>query len=238
MARYSASKDDKQDTAKAERDEDPQGSRISSVEKRASGTAKIVVGGSSFFVDEAYFPPLGLDPADLVVGRDLDEATFSGLALAAAATEAGRQAASLLARAEQSRYLLSAKLGKKGAAQAAIRLALDRLEGLGLLSDRRYAEAWLRSQVGKSGQSPARLGLALRSRGIDEEVAKAALAEVFGPEEREAALGRAVKKEEKRQESKGLSPRQARSELQARLRAQGFKAAELRAWFEKRDGEE
>jgi regulatory protein len=212
--------------------------RIESVEKRASGTAKIAVGGSSFLVDTAYFPALGLDPAGLVVGAELDDAAFSGLALAAAATEAGRQAASLLARAEQSRYLLSLKLEKKGASGAAIRLALDRLEGEGLLSDRRFAEAWLRVQVGKSGQSPARLALALRSRGIEEEVAKAALAEVFGPEEREAALGRAIKKEEKRLRAKGLSPRQLRSELQSRLRAQGFKPAELRSYFESREGEE
>lgn len=205
--------------------------RIESVEARASGTVKIAVGGSSFLARSFFLLECGLDPLDLRPGTELDEEGLSSLALAADATEAERQAASLIARAEQTRYLLGAKLEKKGLSPRAVRLALDHLEAEGLLSDRRYAEAWLRSRLGQGGGglSPLKLLSGLRSRGIAEDIAKAAIRAVFGPEERKAALEKAIARETRRGEPD-------RVELRSRLRRLGFSAEEIRVYFEESAG--
>lgn len=201
--------------------------RIESVEARASGTVKITVGGSSFLLRSCFLSECGLDPRAVCQGTELDEAGLAALALAANATDAERQAASLVARAEQTRYLLGAKLEKKGLSPRAIRLALDRLEAEGLLSDRRFAEAWLRSRLGKGGSalSPLKLFAGLRSRGIAEDVAKAAIRSVVGPEERRNALVAAVARE-------GRKAEPGRGELRSRLRRLGFSAEEIRLYFE------
>jgi len=201
--------------------------RIESVEARASGTVKITVGGSSFLARTLFLSECGLDSGDLSPGMELDEEGMASLSLASDATEAERQAASLIARAEQTRYLLGAKLEKKGLSPRAVRLALDHLEAEGLLSDRRFAEAWLRSRLGQGGggQSPFKLLSGLRSRGIAEDIAKAALRSIFGPEERRAALAKAIARE-------GRKGEPDRGELRSRLRKLGFSAEEIRVYFE------
>jgi regulatory protein len=201
--------------------------RIESVEARASGTVKITVGGSSFLARSVFLSECGLDPGDLSPGMELDEEGMASLSLASDATEAERQAASLIARAEQTRYLLGAKLEKKGLSPRAVRLGLDHLEAEGLLSDRRFAEAWLRSRLGQGGggQSPLKLLSGLRSRGIAEDIAKAALRSIFGPEERKAALAKAIARESRKGETD-------RGELRSRLRKLGFSAEEIRVYFE------
>jgi len=205
--------------------------RIESVEARASGTVKITVGGSSFLARSFFLTECGLDPKDLGQGTELDEDGLAALILAADATDAERQAASLIARAEQTRYLLGAKLEKKGLSPRAVRLALDRLEIEGLLSDRRFAEAWLRSRLGQGGggQSPLKLLSGLRSRGIAEDIAKAAIREIFGPEERRKALAAAIARE-------GRKGEPDRRELRSRLRRLGFGAEEIRVYFEESTG--
>jgi len=206
---------------------------IDSVERGASGTAKIAAGGFSFWLRESYLAGLGFDPAALEKGREFGEAESALLALAADATEAERQAVALLARAEQTRSGLAAKLEKKGRSRRAASLALDRLLEEGLLDDRRFAEAWLRSRLGRlasrAAEGPLRLAQGLRARGVDEETARAALAAVLGPDERRGALAKAAAREA----AKLGGDREA---LGRRLRALGFKSGEIRAYFEEDDG--
>ena len=202
--------------------------RIESVEKRASGTAKVAVGGSSFLFREAYLEALGLDAQGLISGADFDDAAIDILAMAAAATEAEKKALALLARAEQSRFLLMAKLERRECGSRAARLALDFLEKEGLLDDRRFALAWLRSKMRAALPSPSKLMLGLRNRGIEEGLAKSVFAEVFGADERHDLLKRAAEKEAKRS---GGDLKELRSAL---LRL-GFKPGEIREYFEKDD---
>jgi regulatory protein len=186
---------------------------------------KVTAGGFSFLCRRRYFEVLGLAIAP---GAELDEAGVESLGLATEAFEAERRALSLLARAEQSRFLLAVKLERRDIRPAAARLALDFLECEGLLDDRRFAEAWLRSRKGAAAASPARLAAGLRLRGIDEAVAKAALSVVFGPDERRAALSAAIARERRRA---GLRP----EELRSRLKKLGFRSEEIRSWFEDND---
>lgn len=198
--------------------------RIESVERGAS-TTKIVAGGSSFLCRPRYLEALGIDPGDLVPGRDLDEEAVGQLGLAVAAGEAEARALGLLARAEQGRYLLQAKLVKHELPRRGIALALDWLEGQGLLDDSRYAQAWLRSKLGGTGANPAKLMTGLRGKGIDEATAKAALGAIFGADERKEALAKAWEKALKKTGGD-------RYEAKSLLRGLGFKAQEIREYFE------
>jgi regulatory protein len=187
-----------------------------------------VEGGSSFIFKPHYaeasgFEEAGLELGSLASGQELDETALAALGLASEATEAEQRALSLLTRAEQCRSLLEAKLEKRGLKTRAARLALDRLEAEGLLSDRRYAEAWLRGRNLSDG--PTKLLLGLRARGIDSRIAAAALASVLGPEERRLALEKALNRELSR--AKG-----DRDETRLRLKGLGFRSEEIREAFE------
>lgn len=198
--------------------------RIESVRKGASGSATFAAGGSSFFAAFRYLSALGLEPESLVPGLELDEAAAEALSLAAEATEAERRALGLLARAEQCRAGLEQKLARRELGRRAVALALDRLAEEGLLDDRRYAEAWLRTRLARA-EGPSRLLLSLRAKGIGEEAARAALNEVLGPEERGSVLAKAARRELERAEGD-------RDRAASALRAQGFKSAEIRAHFD------
>ena len=150
---------------------------------------------------------------------------MEAIAVAVAATGAEKHALGLLARAEQSRFLLSGKLERRGCTTKAINLALDFLESEGLLDDRRFAEAWLRSRVGKASLSPSKLALGLRNRGIEEGVVKTAFAMVFDAEKRRDLLKRAAERELKLADGDIEVARTA-------LRRLGFKSGEIRAFFE------
>jgi regulatory protein len=207
--------------------------RIISVEKRASGIAKIAIGGSSFLCRPRYLSELGLEPEGLTPGVELDEEAIEILALADKAQDAEARALSLLARAEQSRFLLAVKLERRECSARAVGLALDFLESEGLLDDGRFAEAWLRARIGRAATSPMKLVASLRARGIAEEVAKAALDRVCDPELRLSLVAKAAAKEGKKlQKAPGLDPSDYRAELKRSLRGLGFKSADVALYFE------
>lgn len=89
-----------------------------------------------------------------------------------------------LARREHSRLELARKLAPHGTREE-IDAMLAQLESEGLLSDSRYAEAYLRSHGDRFGT--ARLRRTLREKGIPAEVAAAPLGELV--EELERARG-------------------------------------------------
>jgi regulatory protein len=205
--------------------------RIEFVRKRASGAATIAVGGSSFYVALDLVEELGLAASSLAAGAELDEASVRILTLAAEAGEAAKRGMALLARAEQSTFMLRAKLVHRGFSSRAIEIALSRLKAEGLLDDRRFASAYAASRlsrVGSKAEGPLSLAAALRGRGIDRLTAAEAVAGLLGPEERRSALARAAEKETKRVAGN-------KEELRQRLRALGFKSEEISEYFERHE---
>lgn len=77
-----------------------------------------------------------------------------------------------LAQREHSRAELARKLAGHGS-DAEIAEIIDRMGELGLQSDRRFAEAWVRSKAGRFGA--ARMRNELARRGIDRELVDEAL---------------------------------------------------------------
>jgi regulatory protein len=96
--------------------------------------------------------------------------------------ELRRRAIGLLARREHSRAELARKLAANGT-QEEIDTVLAQLEIEGLLSDARYAEAYVRSHCERFGA--ARLRQTLRTKGISSELSDAQVATL--PDELERA---------------------------------------------------
>lgn len=83
-----------------------------------------------------------------------------------------KRAIRLLARREHTRAELASKLAAHGTEEE-INTVIADLEASNLQSDRRFAEAWVRGNSGRLGL--ARLRQTLRQRGVDNEIALAAL---------------------------------------------------------------
>jgi regulatory protein len=73
----------------------------------------------------------------------------------------------MLARREHSAFEIRRKLQQKDIAADEIAAAIERLQQAGLLSDERYAEAYIHMRKGK-GYGPLRIALELKDRGVAE----------------------------------------------------------------------
>ena len=134
-----------------------------------------------------------------------------------------QQALKLLARREHSRAELAQKLAAS-AGKEEILIVLDQLEETGLISDRRTAEAYLRSHAQRLGA--ARLRQDLRAKGIAAELIDECLgteAEAPLASEEERALQVWQKKFGQAAEDARDWARQARF-----LQARGFSSATIR----------
>lgn len=96
---------------------------------------------------------------------------------------------------------------------------LERFRDVGLVDDAAFAAALVntRSQVGLRGRS--RIAAELRSKGVEREVAEAALGELATEDELEAALALAARKA---RGMRGLEPHVASRRLYGALARRGF----------------
>jgi len=176
------------------------------------------------FAEESLCDPGCIDAAE---GLELDQDAEEGLRFAAACFGAERAALQLIARAEQTAFGLSRKLGKRGHDSACANAVILRLFDLGLLDDCRYARLWLESRISRQASSPARLLAGLRARGVDRDDAKQALGEALDDEAEQRLLERFMQKQQrKRKGSRGLQPEEdsdfARRSLKYLLKSEGF----------------
>jgi regulatory protein len=173
--------------------------RIVAIQEGANGTAKAVADDGSLFHFRHAYLSAALeaaaldDPFDpckaLVCCVDVPDEV---LAAATGAFEAEKRACSLLARAEQHRAGLERKLAAKDVTRWCARVALDRLETDGLLSDRRFAESWIRQRMRSRAEGPRSLASALAARGVDAVAVREALAEILEESARPAFIARAA----------------------------------------------
>lgn len=97
----------------------------------------------------------------------------------------------LLARREHSVHELRQKLRHKGFAAEPVEACLEALQAERLLSDARFAEAYVRMRAGR-GYGPVRIRLELDERGVNSELGAQALAEAEA--DWEALAGQARRK--------------------------------------------
>ena len=118
--------------------------------------------------------PAGEDPAAL--GPDADAEEVARKILLDQLTGQAR-----------SRAELEGKLAKRRVPPEVAQRLLDRFEEVGLVDDQAFARAWVQSRQTGKGLARRALAQELRRKGIDDEVARDALADVDPDDEAEAA---------------------------------------------------
>jgi regulatory protein len=102
------------------------------------------------------------------------------------------QALTWLARRELSESQIRSRLAKRGVEAPEIDAAIDRLLRERALDDRRVALAYARSAVTLKGRGPSRVRRDIEALGIDRDLARAAVDEVFGEVDQASLLDRAL----------------------------------------------
>lgn len=196
--------------------------RVVSVEEGASGVVKTTTAEGSLFVFRTtYLEPASFycghaQPTSLEPGAELDEALLSVLI---DVMTAEHRAVYLLARAEQFRKGLERKLLSKKLPSNAVGLALDRLESEGLLSDFRYAEAWIRQRVRRHPEGPRSVSAALASKGVSRDAIRDAVAAFFTEARRFSLLSEAARLLRRRSDDSSM--------VRSRLFDLGWRSSEI-----------
>ena len=93
----------------------------------------------------------------------------------------------LLTARARTRAELEGQLTKRGYPDDVSARVLDRLADVGLVDDADFAEQWVRSRRVNAGKGKRALAAELRTKGVDNEVITAALADIDAGAERERA---------------------------------------------------
>ncbi len=154
------------------------------------------------------------------MGDELEPDEAGRLQEQSAAWAAERRALALLANAPHSVQALRLKLLQRGFEERAVQAALRRVEEMGYLDDRRFAEAWVASRLARHPEGASLLVAGLMKRGVSREVAEEAVQQALAPESEEEEEGA------RRALAKLLrSGPPDREKLLHRLTARGFRAS-------------
>ena len=93
----------------------------------------------------------------------------------------------LLTARARTRAELAGQLTKRGYPDDVSTQVLDRLAQVGLVDDAGFAEQWVRSRRVNAGKGKRALAAELRTKGVDDEVITAALADIDAGAERDRA---------------------------------------------------
>lgn len=92
-----------------------------------------------------------------------------------------------LSERAHSRSDLAQALAKKQVPEGVVEATLAKFEAAGLIDDEEFARAWVQSRQRSKGLSSRALGMELRSKGVDDEIAKEVLGELDPDVEVQAA---------------------------------------------------
>jgi regulatory protein len=137
-------------------------------------------GRYSIFVDGAYAFSLsadGLLEAKLYVGQELDAEQLKNYKKASADDKAYGLALKYVIRRKRSMHELRDYFRRKGYDDALSKQIRQRLEKLGLVDDRMFAEAWVRNRRLQKAVSKRRLAQELKQKGVEDELIAEALME-------------------------------------------------------------
>ncbi len=151
---------------------------ITAVKQTLHGVYEITSNVESAFFLRAEYLQL-VDEQMLSVGHEFNDDETNDILNAALVYSIEVIAMGYLARAEQCRSGLFAKLVKKGLDRNCANMALDYLEQIGYLDDSRFAGAWLRNRSIDHAEGRFKLSMELASRGIRRETAERCLNEFF-----------------------------------------------------------
>jgi regulatory protein len=166
---------------------------IKKFEPTSTGLCKVTPdSGAIFYIRKEYLVELNFD--SVFAGAEFNEEETSELLDAGLAAVVELKAITYLARCEQCRFNLTNKLVQKGFQKKYINQALDFLESKKLLSDSRFATAWLNGRRLNHYEGRTKLAAELAARGIGREVAEEALDEFFTENDEEEICRKAYEK--------------------------------------------
>jgi regulatory protein len=137
------------------------------------------------YVDGELRCTLGIDLAregGLRVGGSVEPADLARLEATEAVRSARERALRLLESRSRSRKELRTRLVQSGLPAAATDEALDQLQLLGFVDDAAFARAFASERLRRRPKGPAAIIAELRARGIEDEAARAAVAEMLDEE--------------------------------------------------------
>jgi regulatory protein len=175
----------------------------------------------SVFLDGEFAFGIGLDAAAsarLAPGESLSVERVNELKVVDEIGRATEAALRLLANRPRSVREISDRLRRKGFEQVTIDRAIEKLEGWNYINDAEFARYWVENRAAHKPRGRRLLEQELRTKGVDREVVKEAIAEVEVDEERAALeLARA-----KLPSYRHDDPRIAQRKLAGFLQRRGF----------------
>lgn len=140
-------------------------------------------GGAAFRVRPEDITALGL-----AAGEDLSDAVLAALRTRADAALAAQIAYRLLATRLRSRRELVDRLRRHRVSAESIDAVMRELDRAGLIDDRRFAEAWVRSRIALRPSGTVRLRHELAAKGVSKDVVDRALGATLAHDEGALAL--------------------------------------------------
>ena len=162
--------------------------RIERGVNRNSFTA-VAEDGSSFFI-----PGKLAEQLNLSVGQGLTEQEYLGLKDRIDFWKAKSKAVELLAIREHCTAELHVKLSRREFSEKTIHHVITSLTESGLLSDRRFAEIWVRIRLKKNPEGRAMLSAGLIRKGVDRAIIQEVLDDSIDEDTLNVALKRAAAK--------------------------------------------
>lgn len=98
----------------------------------------------------------------------------------------------------RTRFEIQRRLKDLGVPEEIAKRIEDQLDSLGYLNDESFAEQWAASRFRSKGYGPARLQAELRTKGVDQDVARKAVEAICPPEKMEEQLAELVRKAQHR----------------------------------------
>lgn len=161
---------------------------------------------------EVYLQKLAI--CELDAGRILDPAETEELEQACMAFNAEKAARKSLMQREQSRSMIAKKLAAQGHQTEPLQKALDYLEAERIISDARFAQAWLRNRLSSRQEGKHKLYAELLARGVGRRDAETAVNTLFSDESEEQLCIKAIIKYENQEKS--------HADIAAKLYRKGF----------------
>ena len=173
--------------------------------------------GSVFFIKPCYLSSQFRDDISEILNKEISFEEEEDIRFAAYCFQAEEAALRLIARAEQTSLGLSLKLQQRSHNKSCVKKVIDRLLEKEILSDSRYARAWLESRLIKRGETPRSLLAGLYNKGIDRKNAVSILKSLLPFEEELNLLEKYIEKNK-------LSVKDEKSSMKSKLQYEGFSA--------------
>ncbi len=104
------------------------------------------------------------------------------------------KALELSARRDHAGYEMALKLRQRGFPESIINRVLDKLQRLGIIDDRRFAENWLYARMRKKNEGPQKIKAALLKKGVDSRIVEDVIQSHLTPERVAESLAAATER--------------------------------------------